>query len=358
MRFSKRASQAYHFLAAHQPRWWKDFRSFLGNRFLTWMVQRLKKLHPNLYYGKFAGSDAPGLLLVKNILSPKRFLLKLSYGQAVPLPKAFLLSESLPAGFIRSQETSSWARSFKSNGFVILPGYFQEQIQGLAERYCAEPQKNPRSKELTVRYLSLLDEAFAKIILQETMLSTIGQIFGCQPFIQDLPVITVVDTLHPPAGPKEEEIVTEWHSDNVNTIKLLVFLNDVEESGVRMLIAKASHAPCRTPLDLNDSLYSDEYVRSKYQVVDCVGPKGTVVIFDSNALHKQLRAPKSFRAMLAVKYSAGSGFNFSKKHTEGYFELTRAEQIFSSSPLSSIQRRALKGILDTAALSRSPPNRR
>ncbi len=346
MRLSKKMANTYRFIANHQPRLWRRGWKSLTSGFLAWMTRSLVKNAPDLYCEKRIGSDSPGLLIIKNLLRPERFLLKLSHGQIFPLPQSFRLSENLPSDIQRNQEISSWVHSFKSDGFVILPGYFQNQIHGLADRYSAVPNKNQPVKELTVRYLSLLDEAFSKIALHETILSALGQIFGYQPFVQDLPVITVVNTLSAPSSPPEEEIVTEWHSDNVNTLKMLVFLNDVTESSVRMLIAKGSHRPWRVPLSLSDSLYSDAYVRSKYPVVNCVGPKGTVILFDANALHKQYREPKSFRAMLAVKYSTGNGFNFSQKSKEGYFELARAAKIFEGVRLSAVQRRALKGLLE------------
>ncbi len=345
MRLSRKMAKAYRWIERRQPRFWKYGWERLTRRFLSLTTRRLIKTAPGLYCQKRTGSDSAGLLFIKNLLRPERFFLKLLYGQLIPLPKTFRLSENLPPDIRQSRETASWVSSFKSDGFVILPGYFQNEIQGLAGRYSAEPrQDHTPAKELTVRYLSLLDEAFSQIILDETMLSLIGQILGCQPFLQDLPVITVVNTFQPRTSPAEEEIVTEWHSDNVNTVKMLVFLNDVTPDSVRMLIAKGSHRACRVPLSLSDALYSDNYVRSKYQVVNCTGPKGTAVIFDANALHRQYREPQSFRAMLAAKYSPGNGFNFSRKHKEGYFELTRAAKIFEEMPMSLLQRQALKGL--------------
>lgn len=317
------------------------------------LSQRLDRIIQNgisrknspFFSGKYTGTDSALILLLRNLLMPERFINKLRYGQLFYLPSKISSAEPFSPVVLPGSDVLSWAKKLKDEGVVILPGYFQNEIHDMAARYGAVPDKYQAPKELAARYISLLDNNFLKIILSETMLSALGQTFNAQPFLQDIPVITIVDTRQSKTDDLQDEIVTEWHCDDINTLKILVFLTDVSKTGIRMRLAKRSHKVLR----LNDALYSENYVQSKYEIVDCAGPKGTVVIFNSNALHKQHRVKGGFRVMLAAKYSPGNGLNFEKKYQSGYFELRKSNELFTGMPLSPLQKSAIRGILNCSS---------
>lgn len=345
--------QTYRAIMAKRPR----FLISGINRLTNWLL-KIKSLSlenraaPGSLH-KATGSDAPPFLLVKNLLHPDRFIKKLAYGQIVRLPSPFLLSEALAKDCPQTDEVIEMSREIKKNGFVLLPGYFKGVIGNIAERYFATPATNMSTKEVTIRFISLLDPSFIQFALNEKILALVGHYFGYQPLIQDFPIISIVDTLRTDASSSNEQKVMEWHGDNVNTVKAFIFLTNINTTQTRMLLARGSHLKHRVSLTLSDSQYADDYVRRHYDVVDCVGPKGTLLIFDTNALHRQCRVLRSFRSMIAVKYSTGNGLNFYDRSEKPRFELPgigRVGALFRDEPLSQLQRCALKGLVET-----SPP---
>lgn len=298
------------------------------------------RMQPKYCDKDHTGTDAFMPLFVKNLLRPERLFNKIAYGQMFPLPQAWCRAEKYEKPAEVSTQASLWTEQLRRDGMVILPGLFRGEIAGLAERYGAVAGKHQGTKELMARFISLMDPAFDKIVLNEQVLQAFAGVFGYQPFLQDIPVITITDTLNKACLDSQNEIVKEWHCDDINTLKMLVFLTDIRPEDTHMKIAKGSHRTLRFP----DAVYTDQSVRPRYEIINCTGPAGTAVLFNSNALHRQWRQPQSFRVMLAAKFSPGNGLNFKKKFDDGHFELQRAGMFLRSTPRSPLQTASLKGV--------------
>lgn len=307
---------------------------------LKYLDRAVIRMQPDWCSPDHTGSDAFAALFLRNLIQPERLLNKIAYGQMFPLPKALCRAENTADSIPHDGIAASWAGQLQRDGVVIVPGLFSREIMGLAERYGAFAGKHQSVRELMARYISLMDPAFEQIVLNLQILETFAGVFGYQPFLQDIPVITITDTLNKTELDSEKEIVKEWHCDDINTLKMLVFLTDVRDTDTHMQIAKSSHRPLRSP----DTVYTDQSVRARYDILKCTGPAGTAVLFNSNALHRQKRQPESFRAMLAAKFSPGNGLNFKKKFDDGHFELRRAEMLLRSVPRTPLQAAALKGV--------------
>ncbi len=320
-------------------------RAALASGKIYCRIQRkvLLMLNPQWYDEKHLGCDAAPALFFKNVLRPRRFLLRSLYGQVLPLPRSISAARAVEP-FDEIAGISDLQKKLRAQGFIVLPRFFNSDVEMLEERYCRHRAGEFDGGVLSSIRVSILDDAFATITLNTKILALVGGAFRAQPFVQDMPVITVTDCSLHPRGDHNHELVTSWHYDDVNTIKALVYLTDVDLETPRLQVAVRSHRIPRATVEPSDSCYTDAYVRSNYRIADCIGPKGTVVIFDASILHRQVRVPGARRVLYASKYSPGNGLGLMRSAAKS-FEFGKAKEIFAALPITAIQRQSIAHLL-------------
>ena len=116
----------------------------------------------------------------------------------------------------------------------------------------------------------------------------------------------------------------QWHHDAKHKqVKVMVLLTDVPDDGQRMDYLPGTNRDWRSPKGYAASRFSDQMVRRYGEPVRCSGPAGTVVIFDTNGLHRGNRNAGPRRDVWVHHYTAGrSLFPLSGLHPEVERDLT------------------------------------
>lgn len=92
-----------------------------------------------------------------------------------------------------------------------------------------------------------------------------------------------------------------WHRDNYppGTLKVIVYMTDVlaPEAGP-LVYAPGSHAGFRPELGHYGPRIPAEEVEGKLRLLPCLGPRGSVVVFDNNGVHRASRPSTGTREVL------------------------------------------------------------
>jgi hypothetical protein len=253
------------------------------------------------YYGRYFGTDHVLVLIVKNILNPKRFIKKLLYGQVIPIPFALSAADEAKELPELSDEWKIYLETLKQDGIVFIPSFFKERAELISNRYKLNKQEFPASDKYYRFVSDLGDDDLLNITVDSMMLSILSKYYGCQPYYRQQPSINVT---HP--GDDQIGYNDFWHYDTVNQMTAHILLCGTSESDSCMLYAKGSHRTHKQYISTNDYYYSDEYINENFDIVSCFGEPGTLVIFDPNGLHRADLKPSTFRSHLHLNYVPGN----------------------------------------------------
>ena len=89
-------------------------------------------------------------------------------------------------------------------------------------------------------------------------------------------------------------------------MQVWVLLTDVTKDGTRTLFAKGGHRISYGKVSDWDYHFSERYIRDMFEVVDCVGPMGTAIIFDTNSPHRIESVDNSLRSTIEILYTLGN----------------------------------------------------
>ncbi|HEV8289412.1 MAG TPA: hypothetical protein VGQ00_00455 [Candidatus Norongarragalinales archaeon] len=101
----------------------------------------------------------------------------------------------------------------------------------------------------------------------------------------------------------------DWHNDQKRKeIKLMMLLTPVSSKGQPMLYVKGSQKhrwKLRTQADSKYSMLTAN--KLGHAIVECFGPAGTAIIFDTNGVHSGKRSLHEARNVLSFNYTPASG---------------------------------------------------
>lgn len=92
-----------------------------------------------------------------------------------------------------------------------------------------------------------------------------------------------------------------WHRDNYppGCLKVMVYLTDVlEESSGPLVYANGTHAAFRPQLGGYGPRIPREEVEGKHELKPCLGPRGTVILFDNNGVHRAANPSRGHREVI------------------------------------------------------------
>lgn len=123
----------------------------------------------------------------------------------------------------------------------------------------------------------------------------------------------------------------QWHHDSWGTkVNVMVLLTDVGPADQYMSYMKRSHRIYHSyeRTALNDRFTEAEVAAYKgLERIDCLGPAGTVFVFDANGFHRGNRSLGAGRDSLIVQYTAGRylwPFEIRRQDLEGATDYQRA----------------------------------
>lgn len=289
------------------------------------------------FYNCYFGTDHPIVLIVRNIFRPNRFFMKFMYGQLVRLPSILCLGTSVKKQVSHSVEWQGYFEAMKRDGIVFIPGFFKVEAENLCDRYNVNRNVFPPSDKYNRFNLDLNDPDIFNVVTDPMLLTILSDYYGYQPYLRHLPAINCTH----PSSEKDREFKgfnNFWHYDTVNLTTAHILLNDITLTDNCMLYAKGSHRTHRVQLSENDYYYSEEYMRDHFEIVSCVGEKGTLVIFDPNGLHRVDLKMGTFRSHLHLNFTPGNDILSVKPDRHLSFNPHTVTDIRS---LTAIQRKCL-----------------
>ena len=87
------------------------------------LLQGVFQRNEKYFYGRYFGTDHLLVLIVKNVLKPKRFIKKLIYRQIVPIPFALCAATKARELPELPDEWKFYLKTLKSDGIVLIPGF-------------------------------------------------------------------------------------------------------------------------------------------------------------------------------------------------------------------------------------------
>jgi hypothetical protein len=99
-------------------------------------------------------------------------------------------------------------------------------------------------------------------------------------------------------------------------MKAMWLLTDQPPEGQRISFVSGSHRQWWPPASYESSRCSNDEARKMGKVIECAGPAGSLVLFDTNGVHRGNRNAGPRRDALVGVYTAGrhlSGYGFSEE---------------------------------------------
>jgi hypothetical protein len=231
-------------------------------------------------------------------------------------------------GKLSESELESAHRHLAKNGYVIFENILTEED---CNRVLASSLETPgltrlmdgnvgkiehkffdRANPTSVRFDYdpkdlLANENIQKLIFDESLISF------AQRYLQSSPILdAVVMWWHTPFGSGPDKEAAQWfHFDmeRLKWVKFFFYITDVDEkSGPHTFVSK-SHKPLGIPLKLRKKGYvrlSDEEVLSHYskdQIIEFTGKKGTLIVEDTQGLHKGKHCELGDRLVFNLEYT-------------------------------------------------------
>lgn len=141
---------------------------------------------------------------------------------------------------------------------------------------------------------------FADLVLDELVLAAVEAYYARSIYL----AAAQANRLEP--VPPYEGSSYQWHHDmRRKYVKAMWLLTDVAPDGQRMTYIIGSHKFKHRGTSYNDSRFSDAEARSYGPALECAAQAGSVVIFDTNGLHRGNRNLGPQRDTLFGVYSVG-----------------------------------------------------
>ena len=142
-----------------------------------------------------------------------------------------------------------------------------------------------RSQEMGVTFasnISMKDPRLAPMIFDPDILGAIHNFYKRQPYYRNQPMVQVNQFigLH---DSNDVDIQGKFHLDELHQISFMLLLNDITIDDTHMQYALESHKKVRVMAGVNRYGYPDKDIQDKFQIMDLVGKKGTLFVFDAGA---------------------------------------------------------------------------
>lgn len=189
----------------------------------------------------------------------------------------------------------------KREGIVFLNGYFNS----LADNFITDNIENINSADnnyIMNNEVTQSDELF-QILNDATLINVASEYYGTQAYYRYRPVVNLTNPQRDEIESRQkveididDNFADDWHIDSVYNLQYHILLDDVANDGTRMLFAKG---PKVKFFERFCGYASDEYVKNNFSITDCVGKKGTVILFDGS-LHWHKLCPVKGRKRLTT----------------------------------------------------------
>lgn len=162
---------------------------------------------------------------------------------------------------------------------------------------------------------------FAELVLYDVILAAVEAYYSRPIYLAEVQV----NRLEPVE--RYEGDSYQWHHDMKGKyVKAMWLLTDVPMDGQRMSYVIGSHQLKHRTMRYEESRFTDAQAHAYGEVVECGAPAGSVVVFDTNGIHRGNRNHGPRRDVVFGVYSAGRYRLGCRFDEEGLGHLTERQQ--------------------------------
>lgn len=198
-------------------------------------------------------------------------------------------------------------------GLLIIPGHFSRQVDQFRAEFEPMVAKHAVSRGTTgdrdgfedLGHLSVSSDglydapALTKAAFDKTTTSLAAYYWGRHIYLAQ-----ATGTRLEPRRDVGDYRLMQWHHDAKNRqIKVMILLTDLERDDQRMDYLERTHVIWRGRAD--HGRRSPEEVAHYGSPVQCVGPAGTAIVFDTNGYHRGNRNDTVRRDVFTFSYTVG-----------------------------------------------------
>jgi hypothetical protein len=196
-----------------------------------------------------------------------------------------------------------------TDGVLILPSYFKgEQLKAMQTDFNHWNELKPGVDQNAFKDFDggkqenflAISEALSAVAVDSYLTALVSYYWGkpvklayCHGYRLD------------PVTPREYRAF-RWHHDlKRKQVRVMVLLTDTSVEGQRMDYIQGSHKVWHRFTNHRHVRFTSEEALSYGEVINCVGPAGTVVMFDANGIHRGNRNLGPRRDQYTFNYTAG-----------------------------------------------------
>lgn len=168
-----------------------------------------------------------------------------------------------------------------------------------------KPEDLKMGRKMAVE-ISYKDEKWKDFFFHPQLVSLLYNYYRRQPYYRNYPWLVMHQNDDSNLDWKNNPVFQgKYHLDQgKHQVSYILLLNDLGENDTRLQFAKDSHKVDHFSMDRND--YPDEMIEEKYEIVNCIGPKGRLYIFDAgNGFHRAKYFEGSTRKILHCNFTTG-----------------------------------------------------
>lgn len=287
------------------------------------------------YRYPFLSNSHPCVLLVKNLVRPGRVFQKAMYGQMGALSRIVSKARPIPDDIVdiarQDARFNIYESQLQENGIVIIDEYFKDHVQRITEKLRQHPQ--PTNSTRSSDYDALIvnpfsHESILQIISDPILLGIAANYLKVHPYMRSSSSFTLTNPILPQNAIEdlhrnnvlsgnndgEQRKINGnclWHYDTPNNLTVSVLLRPLDKTQSHLKYALKSHRYHHLQwVPIGDYEYSEEHVTKRFEILDCVGDVGTLIIFDTNGLHRLEAIPGMTRMDLGWCIGPGNTPNF------------------------------------------------
>jgi hypothetical protein len=218
-----------------------------------------------------------------------------------------------------SPRAASWLEDLQANGIVKIERSHSELADYLDEQYFDKWQNgqdpgaqdglryvdvnNESYAENGVKvnaYISFKDEKIRSLVCDPEIGQTIYSYYGRQPHYRNQPLLQKIEY----TADKVLATNGRFHTDHLRQISMMLLVRDVSENDTHMEYLLGSNRR-----DLHRAVYLSfeecEALAQGYTSTQCIGPKGTLFLFDASGVHRANYQAGSIRQILHLNITSG-----------------------------------------------------
>ncbi len=226
-----------------------------------------------------------------------------------------------------SAQAQTMLSELQEKGLVILPARLPELADYVDNEYFEVlERRKPRSStqyleevatgkrgeltETVAGKLSFKDSVMAPLFFDADLCGLIYNYYQRQPYYRNQPFLSVSRIKDD--SKLSAEIQTKFHIDLYRQISFMLLVNDLTDKDTCLQYAIGSHQDRNKPWDRYS--YADEDICARYKIVNGVGPKGTLLIFDAGCgYHRGNYKRNSTRKFVHTNITTGHYLSMDKK---------------------------------------------